>query len=1035
MAEPLKTRKEQFAQWTADEINQEYKLGYLTAHERNKLLREKAHWTMDELLGEKGYGGAVVGTMLEHINKGWENLKTAATREPIDPLTEPGKAAKDVLYATGQAIWGQIEMLTSALSAFGEVNGAVAERWALANGLAPGAARVLNIAVDVGSGFIPVGTAAKSFVRGVQGVQEAAAARALKKALSAEAKATEATAAAGKAAVAEPPMAEALTQGLAVEGVIGKEAQAVATATQGVRGGSVAEQFTADLRKFRREMGAITEKQSHEQTAALAERLGLSLEDLKNVIPGQALDEKQMLAYLKALEPQVTTAIDLAKAAVTGGEAEANRFAQHMSEFFSVAPIFRGAEVTAGRSVQILTEKPAMKKITDLLAGWDPESMAKGNFQGAIKTLAEDLVAIADQPDKVAALAVQMQSNWQRAGSMGRELYTNLLLARPVTQVRNVIGNSFAATNSVLEMMTGAMFSADKAAGLTGKDGVYLLKGMHAALGDGLKAYAQAFSKLSPEEISKLDYIPGAIPGVMGSIIRTPGNSLMGMDNFFKTILRRGSYYAEAMRDGTHMGLTGRALDDFVARRVNNPTQTMLANGETFALHNTFQNELGTLGKKIAEIAQTGPLVYWFTFMKTPIQIAKYSWNRTPGLQFLSKSLYEDIAAGGVRADMAIGRLTLSNLQGMFIFELAKEGLIEGSGPVDPQLRAAWLAAGHVPYSVRLPNGTRIPISNFEPWNTPLGLVADYTQIVDHLDEPSVAQGAMAVVFTLMKGMADKTYWRTVNDLVDVASGMALGHEPTTKTRDALMSPLTTVVTGGPLVGGVERAIDPTLREGRSYIDSLVAKVPGYSKTLPPVRDGYGDPVLPPIAVGGSWAGLVNPIQTKPASTDRVKIEGDRLQVRLPKFPWTLGGTIRDGFDIRDPFPEDKLGVELTPKQRDTQIQMYRNMLRHPEYGIEKALLDTPEYQEATRAAQRQMFSGLLAEYWQNAGQALQVQDVELGKKIIQSQANQVAPLLKEQDRQQLKQDTQLSIDLFTDMAPEMQDNLLRYGIYGEESK
>ncbi len=39
---------------------------------------------------------------------------------------------------------------------------------------------------------------------------------------------------------------------------------------------------------------------------------------------------------------------------------------------------------------------------------------------------------------------------------------------------------------------------------------------------------------------------------------------------------------------------------------------------------------------------------------------------------------------------------------------------------------------------------------------------------------------------------------------------------------------------------------DPHMREIRSFADSLIARIPGWSSTLPPARDIYGDPVLVP---------------------------------------------------------------------------------------------------------------------------------------------------------------------------------------------
>jgi 3-hydroxyisobutyrate dehydrogenase-like beta-hydroxyacid dehydrogenase len=67
----------------------------------------------------------------------------------------------------------------------------------------------------------------------------------------------------------------------------------------------VREWFLEDLEKFRERMSTITAKQAHAETAQLAERVGLDLDDLRRVVPGKALDEKQRLSYLQALEPQV----------------------------------------------------------------------------------------------------------------------------------------------------------------------------------------------------------------------------------------------------------------------------------------------------------------------------------------------------------------------------------------------------------------------------------------------------------------------------------------------------------------------------------------------------------------------------------------------------------------------------------------------------------------------------------------------------------------------------------------------------------
>jgi hypothetical protein len=1372
-----------------DSINEAFARGYITAGQRNGIMREKAHAVVNEMIQEKGFFGAVLAKSLKHIQDGFDNIKDAVVREvPADKM----EAFKADMMASGQAIWGQVQVLTGVFSAIGEVTGAQVERWALNAGASPGLARLINISTDVGSGFIPVGKATQSAVKGIQRAQKLGAksvtnqagrlgkggedvtrmtftseapelgplkdaSGSLKAALAdgrikrapenhyeltdegirfLEANAPEfadqisriqgvgkavkeqvggksAEEAKKAAEAAEKAMTEmegtnklaieAIGEGLKAEGVsrrgflqflatvptaakaakdmlkgsaksaapaaaksaevapaaavqpiqastmyksidesnmlirmkdgamihadmdstggrvLSKEGRELTSIDYGaydtefrhlvaddpkfagyartvqaieegeaipgaealkilpmdweqemfvrtklfgetpreaaseiiqlrrnlratlkdihpddieknqflkerqshvdaskppkrvkgekrpepksfddtfkeegippnphadvvpegieepgqlvmvngrwhVRGpgpddltpaiygeGTAQEKFLADLAKFRREMGSLTETQTHAMTKEMSDRLNLGLDDLRNVVPGQALDEKQMLAYLKALEPQVEELIRLAKAVPTGGEAEFNAFASHMSEFFTFAPKFRGAEVTAGRSVEILKETPPMKSITEMLMGWDPESVAKGDFNGAIRTMAEDFLAVADKPDHIAATAVLGNTLWGQFKKdmwpMMREAYINLMLARPVTHVRNIAGNTYSAGNAAMERMAGGMFSIDKEKGLVGQEGWYLLKGMGAGITDGLAEFGKAYrgkgDLITLEgKPSKLDYVPHKIPGIVGRIINTPGDTLRGTDNFYRTILKRGSYYSEAYRDAVHSGMSNspkviaseayrdkfgnESLSEFVQRRVNFPTRSMVANAEEFATHNTFQDELGALASKIRAVGQVGPLVLWFPFMKTPINMAKYAWDRTPGLQLISSQLYADIAAGGVKADMAIGRLTMSNLQAMFIYNLAQEGYITGSGPVDPGLRRAWMASNQ-PYSVKTKDGW-MPITNFEPGTTPIGLVADFAQIHNQLDAPGAEQAAMAATFAIMKGMADKTYWRTLSDLVDAAGSVKEGSSPKSQLRDVVLQPFMSAATGGPLGGSFTRAIDPIQRETREFMDSVMSRVPAYSKDVPPVRDYLGEPVLPPQAVGGPWLNLVQPQNEEDIPDERVRNEGKRLQIKAPVFPSSLGGSTRDDFDIRAPFPEEGAGVELTSKERDEWQQRYRDNLRHPEFGIEKLWLDTPTYKEATRAGQREMFMDALALYRSKARDELLTSNPKLGARLLESQAKKLLPMLGPKDQDAAMKEAQEGMTLFYRMAPQMQENLMRWG-------
>ena len=1010
---------------SVEQINQRYKDHYITAAERNTLLRQKARAEVDKALGNDGFASAVLRKTIENVQEGWDNIKQGAT-------DDPNRGPVGDIKEAGRALWGTLQVVTSVFNAIGEVSGSKAEQMALDAGASPGLARVINIAVDVGTGFIPVGGAVRTAVKGAQALGKAGNAG------KAAAKTGEAVNAAAKAQEAEAVMTKAINQGLKADGVKGVIETADGTKLIGEAAKQLTPQeaFTKNLRKFRREMEEITETKSHQVTLAEASKLGIGIEDLRGLVPGTALKESEMAAYLKALDEPVDDLVAWAKKTLEGETGAGEIMAKKLGDFFEYSPKFRAAEVTAGRSVEILKETPPMKSITNMLMAWYPEAIAKGDFNSALRTMAEDITELAAAPGKLKALQVQAtdtigKHGWERWNEVGREIYYNTLLARPVTQARNFIGNTFAAVNSVGERAMGSMFSLDNKsiwdrANPMKNEGLYQANAMFSAIGDGAVAYGKAFVSVTADEASKLDFIPHKIGGAVGRIINLPSDSLRGMDNFFKTILTRGDLAAQAVRKGMGMGMKGDELADYVTRRTNMPSVEMMEQAKDFALSGTFQDDLGVIGKRLQGLMQAGPLWTLFPFMKTPMNLAKYAWNRTPGLQLLSSSLYDDIAAGGARADMAIGRLTMSNLMGMFWYGLAQEGLITGGGPSDPALKRSWLGEKK-PYSI-LGKDAWYNVPNLEPATTPMFLMADFAEVMNQLDDPTAEQTAMAIGLAGTRDIVDKSYWQTVGDVVDLIGSARAGEQPSKNAMQIAAGPALTMSTGGPLVGSVARIDDPVRREARSFVDQWRARIPGFGEGIPPVRDGYGDPMLVPQAVGSKWLSIISPFTAQDIEADEIKKEGARLQAKLPMFPWNIGGKVNDSFDIRAALPGDQLPVELTAQQRDRWQVIYRNIIRHPEMGL-KSIMNRDEYKNGTFAAQREMFMDYLAQARAGAKDALLIEDVGLAEKSVKAQAGRYLPLLQQDQRPAAEAQITESVNSLSTMLPEQAENLSKFGI------
>jgi hypothetical protein len=130
-------------------------------------------------------------------------------------------------------------------------------------------------------------------------------------------------------------------------------------------------------------------------------------------------------------------------------------------------------------------------------------------------------------------------------------------------------------------------------------------------------------------------------------------------------------------------------------------------------------------------------------------------------------------------------------------------------------------------------------------------------------------------------------------------------------------------------------------------------------------------------------------------------------------------------------MPGEALPVELTPQQRDRWQVIYRNILRHPERGIEPMLLNKEEYKGATFAAQRELFMNYLATARSTAKEGLIAEDKDLQIKGVKAQVGQILPMLQEQDRPAVEAQGQEALDLIESLPGDQRENLLKWGIFG----
>ncbi len=329
--------------------------------------------------------------------------------------------------------------------------------------------------------------------------------------------------------------------------------------------------------------------------------------------------------------------------------------------------------------------------------------------------------------------------------------------------------------------------------------------------------------------------------GWLKRIFRAPSRFLMTSDEFFKQLNYRANIRAQILRKARSEGITDpgeiskRLKEDFnfafdPQGGAVNPSSLQ------YARVGTFTNELEYgWGQSLQELAQKHPsfrLV--MPFIRTPVNIFRYAWERTPGLNRLNREFAADLAAGGERAAIARAKTEMGMAVWSSAALLALSGKITGKGPADPELRKQWKDAGNQPYSINL-GGRWVSFRRGDPVLTAMGLVADIVQMSGEMDEHQQQNVIAATMASITANVSSKTFMQGITEFMDaVSSGRA----------DITESFMQNMV--GSFIPNVLRQSNPddTLRETRTMLDEISARLPGFSEGLEPRRNIFGEKVM-----------------------------------------------------------------------------------------------------------------------------------------------------------------------------------------------
>lgn len=680
---------------------------------------------------------------------------------------------------------------------------------------------------------------------------------------------------------------------------------------------------------------------SQKETEKLAEEMGLSITDVLARNKGQPFNAETAVAARQLWAASGERLVELAKLAAgkNAGPLDLFNFRKQMAVHSAIQAEVIGARTETARA--LASWNIPVKGGIERARAVDQVMQAMGGPENASE-MARRLAILAETGADPATIA-KFANQGAAATTMDavREVWINGLLSSPKTHIVNVMSNTLVALTSIPERMAAAGIRE-----LTGGEGVHFSEGlamtygMVSAIREAFQISAKAlktgetswtFNKMDLPKTHALsaeafnmskETMMGRAVDYLGTTMRVPTRLLGAEDEFFKTIGYRMELHAQAVRQARTEGLEGYELGKRVADIVQNPPEHIMINSADAALYQTFTNEVGSFGAAMMKLRESNPvLTFILPFVRTPVNIARYAFERTPFAPLVGQ-WRADIAAGGARADLALARMSTGTAIMLTALDFADKGLMTGSGfrgGKDTALQEAEERQGMQPYSIKVGNKW-VSYNRADPFGMTVGFAASIAEAVrkgeiseDEVDE---WQEVMAMSIAAVSQVAiNKTYLEGFAKFVEVMSDAKRYSQKYVDDLFASFLPFTSASSA------VKNVVDPVQREVNNPSEAVQARIAGLSKDLPPRRDLWGKEITQESGMGKVYDAL-SPATVKDQKDSPI----DREMVRLNQ------GTER--IRKQTPFDGVQANFRFHPKAYDDYVRLAGNDLKHPAWGM-----------------------------------------------------------------------------------------------------
>ncbi|HKS07371.1 MAG TPA: hypothetical protein VJR92_13780 [Gemmatimonadaceae bacterium] len=528
--------------------------------------------------------------------------------------------------------------------------------------------------------------------------------------------------------------------------------------------------------------------------------------------------------------------------------------------------------------------------------------------------------------------AIEASRVYERTGLVHKaaEVFVNSLLSNPATAKTVVVSGQAL---SVFEASTRVLAGIGNANLALTREGLDTLWGLYRHVAENLKVARMALNEgrslINPLPITQ------AIGGISGRVVRLPGAVLTAGDEFTRATNYRAFVRARSLRQGRALGLDGAALIQHAEADLKaafDPTTGAATVPEalSYAERSTLAGPLGldTFGGKFAELVRETPALQFVApFVRAATNIFRHVWMNTPALNLTNRHAREILRQGGEEAAVLRAKTAIAGMVYLWAYGKAMSGELTGRAPKDPALRDAWLQ-NHQEYSIRR-GDEWVSYRRLDPFASMLGLMADAATLSKEADMRSANDLVSAGVVALAQNIATPGYFENVGDFLNAFDGG----------DDVSFTKYMQRQTAN-FIPKLANAFndDPYVREVQSLTDALANRLPGFSETLDPRYNVFGEPVL-----NGGIGNRSALLATKSAK-ESVEDQLATLGKGFTPFSKTIEGQI----DLSDRLAFDN-GTGVSPWARMMQL------VRAPEDGrpslraAVEALVKSEKYQAASR--------------------------------------------------------------------------------------